>query len=102
MAPRRRRPARCVIYGMHGIGKTQLVLRFANDSFDQERYSHVFWMSATTVEKLSQGFADLLTLVTHLDRSNSRGQSSQFEVDSLTDSKIDSSVDSTIRFCQNQ
>jgi hypothetical protein len=72
-------PARCVVYGMHGIGKTQLALRFANDSFDQERYSHVFWMSATTVEKLSQGFADLLTLVAHPDRSNLLDQSARLK-----------------------
>jgi hypothetical protein len=63
-------PTRCVIFGMHGIGKTQLALRFASESFDQHRYSHIFWMSATTVEKLNQGFTDLLTLVAHPDRSN--------------------------------
>jgi NB-ARC domain len=72
-------PTRCVIYGMHGIGKTQLALRFANDSFDQERYSHVFWMSATTVEKLNQGFTDLLTLVAHPDRSNLLDQSARLK-----------------------
>jgi hypothetical protein len=72
-------PTRCVIYGMHGIGKTQLALRFANDSFDQERYSHVFWMSATTVEKLSQGFTDLLTLVAHPDRYNLLDQSARLK-----------------------
>jgi NB-ARC domain len=63
-------PTRCVVYGMHGIGKTQLALRFAKRSFDQLQYSHIFWMSATTVEKLNQGFADLLTLVVHPDRPN--------------------------------
>jgi hypothetical protein len=72
-------PARCVIYGMHGIGKTQLALRFANDCFDQERYSHIFWVSATTVEKLSQGFTDLLTLVAHPDRSNLLDQSARLK-----------------------
>jgi len=45
-------PTRCAIHGMHGLGKTQLNLQFANMSFDQGRYSHVFWSSATTVEKL--------------------------------------------------
>jgi hypothetical protein len=63
-------PTRCAIFGMHGIGKTQLALRFASESFDQHRYSHVFWMSGTTVEKLNQGFTDVLTLVAHPDRSN--------------------------------
>jgi hypothetical protein len=63
-------PTRCAIFGMHGIGKTQLALRLASESFDQHRYSHIFWMSASTVEKLNQGFTDVLTLVAHPDRSN--------------------------------
>jgi NB-ARC domain len=70
-------PTRCVVYGMHGIGKTQLALRFAKESFGQQRYSYIFWMSATTVEKLNQGFTDLLTLVVHPDRSNLLDQSTR-------------------------
>jgi hypothetical protein len=61
-------PTRCIVHGMHGIGKTQLALQFAKQSFDQQRFSHIFWISATTVEKLSDGFADLLMLVGHPDR----------------------------------
>jgi hypothetical protein len=48
---------------MHGIGKTQLALQFARLSFEQQRYSHIFWFSATTVEKLQDGFTILLNLV---------------------------------------
>jgi hypothetical protein len=58
-------PTRCVIHGMHGIGKTQLALRFAKSAFDRRRYSLVFWITATTVEKLHQGFSHLLDLVDH-------------------------------------
>jgi hypothetical protein len=58
-------PARCVVHGMHGLGKTQLALQFANLSFIQQRYSIIFWISATTVEKLNQGFAKILHLVDH-------------------------------------
>jgi hypothetical protein len=72
-------PTRCVVYGMHGIGKTQLALRFATQSFDQQRYSHIFWISAATVEKLNQGFTDLLTLVAHPDRSNLLDQSARLK-----------------------
>jgi NB-ARC domain len=61
-------PTRCAVYGMHGVGKTQLALQFAIQSFDQQRYSHIFWISATTVEKLNHGFADLLMRVGHPDR----------------------------------
>jgi NB-ARC domain len=63
-------PARCVLHGMHGLGKTQLALRFANLSFIQQRYSIIFWISATTVEKLNQGFAKILHLVDHPHQSH--------------------------------
>ena len=61
-------PTRCSIRRMHGLGKTQLTLQFANLSFDPGRYSHIFWSSATTVEKLHQGFARVLQLVGLPDR----------------------------------
>jgi hypothetical protein len=61
-------PTRCVLHGMHGLGKTQLTLQFAKTSYDQQRYSHVFWISATTIEKSNQGFANILDLVGHPDR----------------------------------
>jgi len=61
-------PARCAIHGMPGLGKSQLTLEFAKSSFDQQRYSLIFWISATTVEKLNHGFANLLNLVGHPDR----------------------------------
>jgi hypothetical protein len=63
-------PARCVIYGMHGLGKTQLSLQFASTSFIQQRYSLIFWISATTIEKMNYGFTKLLNLVGHPDRSH--------------------------------
>ena len=61
-------PTRCVIYGMHGLGKSQLVLQLAKLTFNRRRYSIVFWISATTIEKLNQGFVKLLHLVGHPDR----------------------------------
>jgi NB-ARC domain len=61
-------PTRCIVHGMHGLGKSQLALQFAKLSFEQRRYPLVFWMSATTVEKLNQGYIHLLNLVGHPDR----------------------------------
>jgi NB-ARC domain len=61
-------PTRCIIHGMHGLGKSQLALQFAKLSFQQHGYSLIFWMSATTVEKLNQGYIHLLNLVGHPDR----------------------------------
>jgi hypothetical protein len=58
-------PTRCVIHGMHGIGKTQLALRFAKTAFDRQLFSLIFWITATTVEKLHQGFSHLLDLIDH-------------------------------------
>jgi hypothetical protein len=47
---------------MHGIGKTQLALRFAKRSFDQLRYSHIFRISGSTVKKLNQSSITLMPL----------------------------------------
>jgi hypothetical protein len=62
-------PTRCAVHGMPGIGKTQLMLRFAKLSFDQNLYSHIFWISSTTIDKLTQGIANILDLVGHLGRN---------------------------------
>jgi hypothetical protein len=53
---------------MPGIGKSQLILHYAKISFDLGRYSHVFWMSANSVNKLNHGLAKILDLVGHPDR----------------------------------
>jgi hypothetical protein len=63
-------PSRCAVYGMPGIGKTQLALKYAVDSFSEHRYSYIFWVSAATVEKLSQGLANILDLLKLHDRLN--------------------------------
>ena len=53
-------PRRCVIYGMPGVGKTQLALKFATRTFQIGQVRYVFWVSATSVEKVTQGFAKLV------------------------------------------
>jgi tetratricopeptide (TPR) repeat protein len=58
-------PARCAIHGMYGVGKTQLALQFAKLSFIQQRHNIIFWISATTIEKLNHGFVHILHLVDH-------------------------------------
>jgi tetratricopeptide (TPR) repeat protein len=63
-------PIRCVIHGMHGIGKSQLTLYFAKSAFEQGRYHYVLWISATTIEKLHRGIVKLLDLIDHEDRSH--------------------------------
>jgi hypothetical protein len=61
-------PCRFAVHGMPGIGKTQLVLQYATVSFNSGQYSYVFWVSATSVDKLNQGLAKILDLVDHRDR----------------------------------
>ena len=63
-------PARCALHGMHGVGKSQIFYALAKDLYDNGRYTNIFWMQATTIEKLHQGFSRLLKLVTHPDRSS--------------------------------
>jgi hypothetical protein len=61
-------PSRCAVYGMPGIGKTQLLLRYAKVSWDQHLYSCIFWMSATSVDRIIQGISGILDLIEHPDR----------------------------------
>jgi hypothetical protein len=63
-------PLRCCVHGMHGLGKSQLVLRYAEISYNQHRYCLIFWISGATIEKLNQGFANILNLVGHPDRDH--------------------------------
>jgi hypothetical protein len=53
---------------MPGIGKTQLLLRFAKVSWDRHRYSCIFWISATSLDKINQGISGILDLIDHPDR----------------------------------
>jgi hypothetical protein len=62
------KPSCCAIHGMPGIGKSQLVLHYANISFESGRYSYIFWMSAASIDKLNQGFSQVLESVRHPDR----------------------------------
>ncbi|KZP18201.1 hypothetical protein FIBSPDRAFT_676874, partial [Athelia psychrophila] len=64
-------PARYAIWGMPGLGKSQMALRYAHSSFDSGSHTHVLWIPATTVEKLTQGLAKVLELVQHPERNNS-------------------------------
>ncbi|KAF7969716.1 hypothetical protein HWV62_26118 [Athelia sp. TMB] len=60
-------PPRFVVYGMPGLGKSQLALQFSKSWFASHDASHedacVFWISATTMEKLSEGLTRILHLV---------------------------------------
>ncbi|KZP21724.1 TPR-like protein [Athelia psychrophila] len=64
------KPTRFVVYGMPGLGKSQLALQHANLAFTSRDYSHIFWVSASTVSSLTQGLARILVLVNHADRSH--------------------------------
>ncbi|KZP22289.1 TPR-like protein, partial [Athelia psychrophila] len=64
------KPTRFVIYGMPGLGKSQLALQHANLAFTSSAYSHIFWVSASTTVTLSQGLTRILVLVNHADRSH--------------------------------
>ncbi|KZP13535.1 hypothetical protein FIBSPDRAFT_1049346 [Athelia psychrophila] len=70
-SPTGRVPARCAVWGMPGLGKSQLSLKYAHSSFELGRHKHIFAISATTVEKLTQGLVGVLNLVQHPERHNS-------------------------------
>jgi hypothetical protein len=58
-------PTRCALHGMHGVGKSQVSYALAKELYNNGRYTNIFWMQATTIEKLHQGFSRLLKLVSH-------------------------------------
>jgi GTPase SAR1 family protein len=51
---------RYLIHGMPGVGKSQLALQFAQNVFETKEYSYVLWISASSEDKLTQGFVSLL------------------------------------------
>jgi Cdc6-like AAA superfamily ATPase len=59
-------PTRYAIYGRAGLGKTQLASQYAEQSYPK-RYSVILWISGATVENLTQGFTNILTLISHPD-----------------------------------
>ena len=62
--------SRYVLYGMPGVGKSQLALRFTQISFERKDYAYVLWISASTIEKLTQGFTSLVDLFQITDLSS--------------------------------
>ena len=63
------RPARCVIHGMPGAGKTQLALKYAESVYHERQYSFVFWISGASVDKLNRGFSNLFDLIDTKERA---------------------------------
>jgi hypothetical protein len=61
-------PPRCAIWGIPGVGKTQLAIRYTKIFLEDATVSAVFWMSCSNVEKLHQGFSKLLNLIDHPDQ----------------------------------
>jgi hypothetical protein len=58
------------LFGNQGVGKSQLTYAWANTTYLRGENSYILWISATTVEKLFQGFSRLLRSIDHPDRSH--------------------------------
>jgi hypothetical protein len=67
---RRDIPLRCALFGNQGVGKSQLTYSWAKSTFARKENAYIMWISATTVEKLFQGFCRLLRFVNHPDQSH--------------------------------
>jgi hypothetical protein len=62
---------RCLVHGMPGVGKSQLALQFSQSVWDSKEYTYVLWISASSAEKLTQGFVSLLDRLDVTDASTS-------------------------------
>ncbi|KAF8515486.1 hypothetical protein BU17DRAFT_93476 [Hysterangium stoloniferum] len=51
-----------LLYGMGGIGKTQISLKFAEECVDLKCYWRILWLDATTAETLETSFAEISKL----------------------------------------
>jgi hypothetical protein len=60
---------RCAVWGMPGIGKSQLALAYAQQEFLWSNYDLIIWLSGTTPEKLVEGLTDALILLEHPARA---------------------------------
>ena len=60
---------RCTVWGMPGIGKSQLALAYAQQEFLSSTYDLIIWLSGTTCEKIMEGLTDALILLEHPARA---------------------------------
>jgi hypothetical protein len=67
---RRDVPLRCALHGNQGVGKSQLTYSWTKSTFARKENAYIMWISATTVEKLFQGFCRLLRFINHPDQSH--------------------------------
>lgn len=51
---------RCAVWGMPGIGKSQLALAYAQREFSSSNYDLIIWISGTTAEKVVGGLMNAL------------------------------------------
>ena len=66
-------PTIFAIYGMSGLGKTQLALRYSTTSFANRYYTYIFWLQGSSTQRLHQSFTNILNLIDHPDRYLSDG-----------------------------
>ncbi|KAF5542280.1 hypothetical protein FNAPI_10038 [Fusarium napiforme] len=50
---------RAALYGLGGVGKTQIALSYAYWTQEVSQYTSVFWVHASSVEKFSEGYAHI-------------------------------------------
>ena len=46
-------PTRCIVYGMPGLGKTQVALKYAELASKEKRCPYIFWISSASIDKLT-------------------------------------------------
>ena len=61
------KPTRYVIYGSQGVGKSQLMIQFAKTCYEEYRYPYIFWISATSVDKITREYEQIYDSLIHTE-----------------------------------
>ena len=81
----------CLLYGIGGVGKSQLAAEFARKH--QENFSAIFWIASSTKEKLKRSIAALaLKIPQHQISERARS------VSKITDKDLDAIIDEVLKW----
>ena len=74
-----RQPARTVLKGLGGIGKTQIAVEYAYRARNLDQYTYTFWVNAASEEVLITSFVNIAEFLPSFSAKNETDQSKRVE-----------------------